>query len=94
MNHKTFQKLFFDKIYSTINLFIKQPDDVISSKNKQASDYQGKNYHDNQQLDDVISSKNNQVKDVLKDSTKNQSSGKNNHKHVEGTNNLCDEATK
>ena len=41
MNHKTFWKLFFDTIFSVIDLFIEhanknqQPDDVISSKNTQ-----------------------------------------------------------
>ena len=42
LNHKTFRKLFFDTIYSVINLFIKQPDDAISSKNIQAFEYQSK----------------------------------------------------
>ena len=41
MNHTTFQKLFFDTINSVINLIDKQPDDVISSKDDQASEYQG-----------------------------------------------------
>ena len=36
----------------------------------------------------------NQGKDALKDSINNKSSGKNNHKDVEGNNNPSDEATK
>ena len=43
MNHITFRKLFFDTIYSVLNLIHKQPDDMISSKDDQASKYQGKN---------------------------------------------------
>ena len=42
-NHKTFRKLFFDTIFSIIDLFIKQPDDVIYQKNNQESENQDKN---------------------------------------------------
>ena len=81
MNHKLFRKLFFDAIYSIIDLFIKQPDDVNSSKNNQVSEYQGKDalelMNNYKQSDDVISSKyyqasENQGKNALKNSTKNQ----------------------
>ena len=41
MNHTTFRKLFFDTTYSVINLIHKQPDDEISSKDDQASEYEG-----------------------------------------------------
>ena len=41
MNYNKFRKLFFDTIFKVTNLIIKQPDDVISSKNDQASEYQG-----------------------------------------------------
>ena len=76
---------------------------MISSKNDQASEYQGKNklehINKNQQPDDVISSKNSQVfenqgKDSLKDLINNQSLEKNYHKDVEGNNNPIDEGTK
>ena len=43
MNHKTFRKLFFDTIYGVMILIHKQPDDVISSKYDQKSEYQDKN---------------------------------------------------
>ena len=85
VNLKTFRKPFFDTIYSDINLINKQPDDVISSKNDQASEYQGKykveHIHKNKQPSDVISSKSNQVfenqgKDALKESINNQLSGR------------------
>ena len=48
MNHKTFFKLFLDTIFHVIDLSInysnknQQPDDVISSKNNQESEKQGK----------------------------------------------------
>ena len=93
MNHKIFQKLFFDTIHSVINPIYKQLDDVILSKYYQKS--QGKDklghIHKNQQSDDVISTKNNQVpknegKDALKDLIKN------NHNAVEGNNNPSDKA--
>ena len=60
MNHKTFQKLFFDTISCVIYLFIENPNknqqqhDVISSKYNQASENQGK--------------------DAVKNTTKNQAS--------------------
>ena len=78
MNHKTFRKLFFDTIYSTINLFIQQPDNVSSSKKKQASEYQdGNKVKDIRKPDDILSSKNIQVdKDEIKNSIESQLSEK------------------
>ena len=73
---------------------------MISSKNDQASEYQGKDklehIHKNQQPDDVISLKydpvsENQGKDAI---IKNQSSGKNNYEDVEGNKNPIDKTTK
>ena len=101
MNHTTFRKLFFDTIYSVINLIHKEPDDVISSKHDKKSEYQGKNTLEHiqkkQQPDDVISSKNNQVfenqgKDAQKESFNNQSLDKYNPSD-ENEKDLPDDAT-